>query len=64
MGHPVAADDKYGIDERLALWRERGLWRMFLHARALRLHYQGAELALDAPLAPDLAAVLTSLETA
>jgi len=62
MGHPVVADEKYGINERLADWREQGLKRMFLHAENLQMDYAGQRLDLNAPLPSDLAAVLERLE--
>lgn len=62
MGHPVAADAKYGSNVRATVWRERGLKRMFLHAGQLSLDLQGQQLELSAPLPDDLVAVLERLE--
>jgi 23S rRNA pseudouridine1911/1915/1917 synthase len=59
LGHPVAGDTVYGLRERPA-----GLARQFLHAAHLELRHpmSGATLAFDAPLPPDLAAFLSTLE--
>lgn len=61
LGHPLAGDDKYGdagFNRTLAGY---GLRRLFLHAQSLRLPLGGRELALSAPLCPELAAVLDAL---
>lgn len=62
MGHPVVADDKYGLGERAGFWRQRGLSRMFLHAEHLQMHYAGEPLILNADLPEELAMVLERLE--
>ena len=61
LGHPVAGDTVYGASVRPA-----GLARQFLHATHLELRHptSGAALAFDAPLPPDLAAFLSTLEAA
>ena len=61
-GHPVAGDDKYGSNRRAALWQERGLGRMFLHAAHIDMPYGQDTLQLDAPLAADLARLLDQLD--
>lgn len=62
-GHPVAADDKYGPNGRLAVWKQRGLSRMFLHAGSIQLYFDDEPLRFDVPLAADLQQVLDRLET-
>jgi 23S rRNA pseudouridine955/2504/2580 synthase len=63
-GHPVAGDEKYGdaaFNEEL---RSLGLRRMFLHAHSVSFSWpQGAEFSVNAPLPPDLAAVVETLAT-
>lgn len=61
-GHPVAADDKYGPNGRLATWKQRGLNRMFLHAASIQLSFDDEPLRFDVPLAPDLQRVIDDLE--
>jgi 23S rRNA pseudouridine955/2504/2580 synthase len=64
LGHPVAGDDKYGDEAANKRLRDNaGLKRLFLHASTLsfaldrgKTHY-----LLNAPLAPELAAVLDRL---
>ncbi len=64
IGHPVAGDDKYGdagVNRRL---REQvGLKRLFLHAASLEFALDGGRTpyVLNAPLAPELVAVLDRL---
>jgi len=65
LEHPVAGDDKYGdfaLNKQLA---RQGLKRMFLHAlKAVIVHpATGTVLELEAPLPPELAAFLASLDT-
>ncbi len=65
-GHPVVGDDRYGDAARNALWRTRGVARLFLHAHHLTFPHPATEAVVDiiAPLPPDLAAVLESLHDA
>jgi 23S rRNA pseudouridine955/2504/2580 synthase len=64
IGHPVAGDDKYGdpgVNKRL---REQiGLKRLFLHAASMEFALDGGRIpyVLNAPLAPELIAVLDRL---
>ncbi|KRG74323.1 23S rRNA pseudouridylate synthase [Stenotrophomonas ginsengisoli] len=64
IGHPVAADDKYGdeaINKRL---REQiGLKRLFLHAASLEFRLDNGKrpYLLQAPLAPELVQALERL---
>jgi 23S rRNA pseudouridine955/2504/2580 synthase len=60
-GHPVAGDEKYG--ERLFNqgMRQFGLRRLFLHAARFEFAIGDRVYSFSAPLAPDLAAVLTAM---
>lgn len=57
LGHPVAGDDRYGGES------PEGLHRLFLHAAVLGFRHpsSGEALCFEAPLPPELAAVLDSL---
>ncbi len=64
LGHPLAADDKYGdaaFNRRMA---RLGLRRLFLHARSLRFAHpsSGESLYLTAPLDEDLKQLLQRLQ--
>ncbi|MDA3921503.1 MAG: RluA family pseudouridine synthase [Salinisphaera sp.] len=61
-GHPVAADDKYGPNARMAIWKQRGLGRMFLHAASIRLAFGDRALHLETSLPADLAQLLSSMK--
>jgi len=64
IGHPVAGDDKYGDAEAGRRLREQaGLKRLFLHAASLSFRLEDGKVPylLNAPLAPELAAVLDRL---
>jgi len=61
VGHPVAGDPRYGDFAFNRLARSRwGLRRMFLHAWKLQLPHPltAQELSIEAPLPPELLAVL------
>jgi 23S rRNA pseudouridine955/2504/2580 synthase len=61
-GHPVAGDEKYGDADFNAALRDFGLRRMFLHASSVSFQWpQGGEFSINAPLPPDLGAVLDQL---
>ena len=65
LGHPVAGDDKYGDPAANKRLRDSvGLKRLFLHAATLEFALDGgkAPYLLNAPLAPDLVAVLDALQ--
>lgn len=54
LGHPLVGDDKYGRDADNTRFKAKGLSRLFLHARALRLTLpSGKKLALEARLDDD-----------
>lgn len=60
-GHPVAADDKYGPNDRASVWRARGLSRLGLHAASVTLNFRGRMHHFQAPLAQDMTAVFNWL---
>jgi len=61
-GHPVAGDAKYGDEDFNESLRSLGLTRMFLHASSLSFAWPaGGEFSANAPLPPELAAVLEQL---
>lgn len=58
IGHPVLGDERYGhAPSNRHLFERHGLDRTFLHLACLVLTVEGKEIVLEAPLAPDLAAV-------
>ena len=62
IGHPLAGDEKYGDPDYNRLMAERyGLRRLFLHAHSLSLALGGRDIAVSAPLAPELKAVMDRL---
>jgi len=64
-GHPLAGDEKYGDRAFNRSMRDRGLRRMFLHARRLSFPDPADDGVIDvtAPLDPALQAVLDHLES-
>jgi len=64
LGAAVAGDDKYGEEAANKALRQLGLKRLFLHACALsfRPRDEGPPLRLEAPLPPELTALLRRLE--
>jgi 23S rRNA pseudouridine955/2504/2580 synthase len=64
-GHPVAGDEKYGDREANAALRALGLKRMFLHAASIAFRWpDGSAFRAEAPLPPELEAVLARLRVA
>jgi 23S rRNA pseudouridine955/2504/2580 synthase len=63
IGHPIAGDDKYGDREFNRALRRSGLKRLFLHAWRLNFKHPvtNCKMAFEAPLAPELSAVLEKL---
>ncbi len=49
-GHPILGDDKYGTPESASRSGACGAGRLCLHASRLRLDWDGARIAVDAPL--------------
>jgi 23S rRNA pseudouridine955/2504/2580 synthase len=62
-GHPVAGDEKYGDEEFNEEMKDVGLRRMFLHASSLSFTWPdtGMEFSVNAPLPPELAAVIDAI---
>ena len=58
---PLAGDEKYGDRGFNRLMRSHGLKRLFLHAASIAIRTGEGRMEFEAPLAPDLAAVLGSL---
>ena len=64
-GHPVAGDEKYGDAAANAALEALGLSRMFLHASSVSFEWpRGGTMSLNAPLPPELAAVIDRLAAA
>lgn len=61
LEHPLAGDDKYGDEAFNRYMKTLGLRRMFLHAHSLSLQLGHHEIAVNAPLSPDLQQVLEQL---
>ena len=63
---PLIGDVRYGKGEHNRLWRERfGLHRLALHCISLRVaHPDQGELAVQCPLAPDLATAIEAAKAA
>lgn len=61
LGAAVAGDDKYGDEKANKALRQQGLKRLFLHACALsfRVREDGPLLRVEAPLPPELQALIT-----
>ncbi len=61
---PILGDLKYGDEQANKGMRQRGLKRMFLHARALRFRWPGDDQAIqvEAPLDATLEALLSDLK--
>ena len=58
---PLAGDEKYGDYAFNRLMRSYGLKRLFLHAASIGIGTGEERMVFEAPLAPELAAVLESL---
>jgi 23S rRNA (uracil1939-C5)-methyltransferase len=64
IGHPVLGDARYGDAPSNRYFDEKhGLDRAFVHCSRVELQLEGAPITIESELAPDLAAVLESLET-
>jgi 23S rRNA pseudouridine955/2504/2580 synthase len=59
-GHPIAGDDKYGQRAFNLTMKQRGLNRLFLHAKSLSFTLPGSDAAMTvvAPLGEELESVL------
>ncbi|WP_291223595.1 RluA family pseudouridine synthase [Dokdonella sp.] len=62
IGHPLAGDEKYGARGFNKAIRERGLRRLFLHAARFAFELGSRSFHFSAPLAPELAQVVTALQ--
>ena len=58
---PLAGDEKYGDHAFNRSMRSYGLKRLFLHAASIAVRTAQGRMEFEAPLAPELAAVLESL---
>ena len=58
---PLAGDDKYGDRAFNRVMRSHGLKRLFLHAASIAIPYGEQRVEFEAPLGPELTAVLESL---
>ncbi len=62
-GHPIAGDEKYGVDAANQEQKRFGLNRLFLHAASIQFALpNGRLLKVEAPLPVELAAVLEALK--
>ncbi|MEO5561742.1 MAG: RluA family pseudouridine synthase [Dokdonella sp.] len=62
IGHPLAGDEKYGEREFNRRMRDKGLKRLFLHAARFEFSLGERSYSFSAPLAPELAAVVDTLQ--
>jgi len=64
QNHPIAGDDRYGDSEFNKLAKQRGLKRMFLHARSIdfTLPSLNQRITVEAPLDPELERGLEGFE--
>lgn len=62
-GHPIACDDKYGDTEFDSAMRDKGLNRLFLHAKELRFIHPKLETTIhvEAPIDDNLAKCIENL---
>lgn len=61
LGHPIVADDRYGLEEVNKTFRAKGHKRLFLHAACLNFNHPVTTIALtiSAPLPDSLETLLT-----
>ena len=66
LGYPLAGDDKYGDFSWNKALAKQGLKRMFLHAHRIAFTHPIGEksIAIESPLAPDLARFVARLDAA
>ena len=62
LGQPLAGDEKYGDREFNKTMRELGLKRLFLHAARFEFDLGERSYSFSAPLAPELATVIDTLQ--
>jgi 23S rRNA pseudouridine955/2504/2580 synthase len=65
VGHPVAGDEKYGQRSFNLTMKQRGLNRLFLHAKALHFIHPktGETMSIVAPMGKELEQVLQTCES-
>lgn len=65
IGHPIAGDEKYGQRSFNLTMKQRGLDRLFLHAKALNFVHPktGGSINLVAPMGDDLQQVIKQCES-
>jgi 23S rRNA pseudouridine955/2504/2580 synthase len=63
IGHALAGDEKYGDREFNRRMRNNGLKRLFLHAARFEFSLGERSYSFSAPLAPELTAILDTLQT-
>jgi 23S rRNA pseudouridine955/2504/2580 synthase len=63
LGHPILGDEKYGDADVNRRFRDRGLRRLFLHARSVRFRWpdEPQDFYREAPLESSLQQLLTEL---
>ena len=63
LGHPLAGDRKYGMNDKNAWFKQKGLRRVFLHARKLTFERTAEfpRLTADIPLPDELKSVTDNL---
>lgn len=61
IGHPLGGDEKYGEREFNRSMRDNGLKRLFLHAASFGFDLGERRYSFNAPMAPELAALLDVL---
>ncbi len=64
IGHPLAGDERYGLQEYNQQMSDMGLGRLFLHARELVFPHpaDGTTMRIEAPLPQRLAEVVARIE--
>ena len=60
-GHPILGDVKYSDDGQLAVAKDAGLRRLFLHAYSLRFELEGKTIEVRAELDEELSGVCDRL---
>ncbi|MGD0961346.1 MAG: 23S rRNA pseudouridine(955/2504/2580) synthase RluC [Methylomonas sp.] len=60
LGHPIVADDRYGVNEVNKAFKNRGYKRLFLHAEQIEFCHPatGLKMSFSAPLPEDLQLLL------
>lgn len=63
LGHPVAGDERYSTESQMKSFREKGLKRLFLHAKKISFEHptSGQLVTFEAPLDDELEKFLDTL---